>query len=280
MLKTALGRNFSVFLIVGAIGLILALPGVCRAEYPKSDAKAVELLKAMEAKAGTYQDLQKLKDVEYVYTYRDNKTGNEDISTERYLFDGELSWAVYDQHTRMLPPDHPMVPVVQGFDGEDAWVTVDGKVSNDEKLVGRSLFLRKTNFYWFAMMHKLLDPGTIHKYKGTREANGIEYEMVEVGFDVPKDTPADTYLLYINPKTGLVDQFLFTVVDFGLIEKPLLMTVEYEKFDSVMLPVTRKYTATTGWEGEVAGNPWVDEIMTEIKFGNGFEREDFAKPSE
>ena len=52
--------------------------------------KAHELVYNMVQKAGTYQDLINKKDVVYTYTYT-TPDGKTDISTEKYVFNGELS---------------------------------------------------------------------------------------------------------------------------------------------------------------------------------------------
>lgn len=235
------------------------------------------LLDRFAAEAGTYADLQAKGDVEYRYTYRDNVSGKSDVSIERYLFDGELSWARFITHDKFVFPGVAGEPV-QGFDGTNAWVTLGGKAVEAKEAVGLAYFLRKTNFYWFAMMQKLQDPGTLHHYEGKREHGGISYDLVKVTFDVPEGTKSDTYILYINPKTHLIDRFLFTVADFGVTEKPLLMEVQYAKFGKVMLPVTRRYTPST-WNGEVPADAvWTDELMQDIEFGNGFKPADFAPP--
>jgi hypothetical protein len=49
------------------------------------------------------EKLRTFRDVEYKYTYRDKKTGKADISIERYVFDGELSWAKYLTSTEPFP---------------------------------------------------------------------------------------------------------------------------------------------------------------------------------
>ncbi|MEM9252485.1 MAG: hypothetical protein AAGB29_09070 [Planctomycetota bacterium] len=226
---------------------------------------------------GTYADLQAKGDVQYTYIYRDNNTFTEDISTERYLFDGELSWARYDVHNKFVFPGQAG-PAVQGWDGENAWTTLDGQAVTDPQAVGVAEFLRKTNFYWFAMMQKLSDPGTIHEYKGTREVNGVDYELIELSFESPEDLQSDTYLLYIHPETHRVDRFLFTVVDFGITD-PVLMEVSHQRFGDVVLPITRRYTPALSWDGDVAPEAvWIDEQMSDIQFNNGFSREDFKAP--
>jgi len=64
-----------------------------------------ELVVKMLKKTGDYNKLISSKDVQYTYTQRDNTSGGEDISTERYIFDGELSWAKYLKHTNHVFAD-------------------------------------------------------------------------------------------------------------------------------------------------------------------------------
>ncbi|MEL6866754.1 MAG: DUF6503 family protein [Bacteroidota bacterium] len=235
------------------------------------------LVKEMIDALGGLEAYYQLQDVEYTYTYQDDSQERQDISTERYLYDGELSWAKYNQHSHSVMPDKEGV-IIQGFDGKAAWVSHNDTLLEDEKAIGMANFLRKTNFYWFNMMFKLLDPGTRFEQKTNREVNGIDYQVVEVSFGENIGDAQDTYLLYLNPETKLVDQFLFTVMAFGRAE-PLLMEVKYEKVDGLSWPTYRRYTPTN-WEGQVAEDAsWTEEISKDLKFNNGFKAEEFTKPA-
>jgi hypothetical protein len=105
---------------------------------------------------------------------------------------------------------------------------------------------------------------------------GNTYDLVRIGFEAGVGAVQDSYLLYLNRDTHLVDQFLFTVMDFG-IKEPLLMKVTYKEIDGVKLPVDRTYIASN-WHGQVKGTNWTEEIMEDIKFNNGFDRTFFRKP--
>lgn len=228
----------------------------------------------MIAAVGTMDDLRAKNDVEYTYVY-ERPDGKRDVSIERYRFAGEQSWAKFT-HRDLTAPEHDGV-LVQGFDGETAWVTLDGEPLHDDALVSRARFSRKTNFYWFAMMQKLADPGVIYRYEGTRTVDGVAYEVVTIGFEDGVGDATDAYVLYIHPETHLVDQFLFTVMAFGR-KEPLLMQVEYDAFGGVKLPTRRKYTASD-WEATIPqGAKWTLETMKELKFNNGFEEALFATP--
>lgn len=244
------------------------------AKAQRSDPKSL-VAKVVE-EAGGIDGLHRKRDVEYTYLYRNGATGKLDVSVERYVFDGEKSWARYEMHENLAPDAEG--PILQGYDGETTWQTVDGEMTTDQEALKRADFLRKTNFYWFAMTFKLLDPGVTYSHEGRRKVGDVTYELVKVGFEPGVGDVSDTYLLYVNPETWRIDQFLFTVLDFGK-EKPFLMKVEYERVDGILLPAKRRYTQSD-WSGALPRKAkWTDEISVGIRFDNGFGDSLFAPPS-
>ena len=234
--------------------------------------KGHELVYNMVQKAGNYSKLQEKQDVIYTYTYT-TPDGKTDISTEKYIFSGELSYGAYNKHERTLSNLEGLVE--QGYDGNEYWLKHKGTIVTDEKLLKMVSFNRPTNFYWFAMMPKLLDNGLIYEYISEKTIDGIVYDIVKVTFESKDNTPKDIYQLYINKKTNLVDQFLFTVVDFGKNE-PLLMQLGYENIDGLMIPTKRKYKQSN-WDAEVTNDPWICVNWTNIKFNNNLTKADFQK---
>lgn len=256
--------------VLFATNLVLAVDNSDKSKDPK------QLIVEVVSRTGSYEKLSSLVDVAYTYTTSDSATGAQDISKERYIFNGELSWAKYVRHEMHVFPDKKG-EIIQGYNGKESWITIDGKLIDDPMAIKLSDFLRKTNFYWFAMMQKLLDPGINYSYEGTKLVNGINYELVKITFETGVGDVSDTYLLYINPNTKLVDQFLFTVMDFNITD-PYLMLVEYEQMDGIKLPVKRKLIKSN-WNGDLLEDNWMLEIMSDIKFDNGFKKEDFDKPN-
>ncbi|MDW7694525.1 DUF6503 family protein [Flammeovirgaceae bacterium SG7u.111] len=227
----------------------------------------------MVKKVGDYQKLRSKKDVAYTYTYT-TPDGKADISTEKYIFDGELSYGEYKQHQRTLPQLEGTME--QGYDGKEYWLKANGKLVNDTTALKRVMFSRPTNFYWFAMFQKLLDPGLRYEYLGEKELDNKSFDIVKVSFESQNDKPTDIYQLYINKETGIVDQFLFTVADFGIIEEPLLMQMEHEEIDGFLIPSKRKYKKST-WDAEVTDAPWILVDWSDIKFDNNLKKEEFSK---
>ncbi len=225
----------------------------------------------MVQKVGDYETLRNKKDVVYTYTYQ-TPDGKTDVSTEKYVFDGELSYGLYQQHERTFPDLEG--PIEQGYDGSGYWLKHEGEVLNDSARLKRVAFNRPTNFYWFAMFQKLLDPGLNYEYLGEKTVGESVCDVVKVTFNSPDGKPTDIYQLYINQETSLVDQFLFTVADFGVMETPNLMKLEYEQVDGLLIPTKRLYKKST-WDAAVSEEPWISVTWSDIKFDNGLRGEDF-----
>ncbi len=240
---------------------------------PTFQNKGHELIYKMVQKTGDYQALLKKKDVVYTYTYQ-TPDGKADISTEKYLFDGELSYGSYDRHERTFPELEGQIE--QGYDGSEYWLRHNGKILNDSIRLKRVAFNRPTNFYWFAMMQKLLDPGLNYEYIGEKTANDTVYDVVKITFNSTEEKPTDIYQLYINKQTSLADQFLFTVADFGVMETPNLMKLQYEEINGMLIPTKRQYKKST-WNADVSEKPWIHVTWSNIKFNTGLSKEVFKK---
>jgi hypothetical protein len=235
--------------------------------------KGHELVYHMVEKVGNYQKLRSKRDVVYTYTYTtaDDKA---DVSTEKYIFDGELSYGEYKKHQRTLPQLEGTME--QGYDGESYWLKVNGSIVTDTTALKRVAFNRPTNFYWFAMFQKLLDPGLKYDYLGEKEIDNKNFDLVKVSFESRDERPTDIYQLYINKETGIVDQFLFTVADFGIMEEPLLMQLDYEEVDGFLMPSKRKYKKSS-WDAEVTDAPWTVVDWSDIRFDTNLKKEAFVK---
>ena len=235
--------------------------------------KGHKLVSKMVEKVGDYNMLLENKDVVYTYSYQ-TPDGKKDVSTEKYLFNGELSYGSYHQHERTFPELEGLIE--QGFDGKEYWLKHNGEILSDSLKLKRVAFNRPTNFYWFAMFQKLLDPGLHYEYLGESNINNIVYDMVKITFQSDNDKPTDIYQIFINKNTLLVDQFLFTVADFGVIETPFLMQLQYEEVNGMLIPTKRQYKKST-WNAEVTEEPWINVSWSNITFNNNLNKEDFKK---
>lgn len=252
--------------------MLLALIVTISINGQNTDAKSATLLDALVAENGGYHTLAAKKDVQFHYVY-DNFEKGKDVSTERHIFNGEHSWASYEQHDLNVMPGIKGMAIQSYVDSKPALI-LDGKAITNEKAIDGTVFLRKVNFYWFTMMYKLKDPGTNYKYLGTEQVGDITYDKVSLIYDadITKKEKNDEYILFFNPDTHLVDQFYFSLPDWG-IEKPILkMTLTYEEVDGILVSTIRK-----GFMPSETGDyvPIGVYTFSDIKFNNGFKKEDF-----
>ncbi|GAA3520956.1 hypothetical protein GCM10022393_39090 [Aquimarina addita] len=233
---------------------------------------AKQLISEMMDAIGGKENFYAKGNVTYGYEYNDPKAKTSLKSQETYMFDGERSHADYSTHSMLGGTEKK---VVEGYDGSNAWVTLDGVVSTDEKANGIARFLRKTNYYWFTMFFKLLDEGVNQEFIGTKTVDEKEYNLVKITFGDKVGDAQDTYVLYINKETKMIDQFLFTIVAFGVTE-PKLMTFEYETVDGIKIATKRKY-ASANWEGKIISKDYATTNWTNIKFNTAIDPSLFTK---
>jgi len=234
---------------------------------------ARQLVSDMIETVGGKADFHQLKNVNYDYEYINTKAPMTLKSHETYIFHKERSHAAYSINTVTAPDGQK---VTEGFDGKEAWITLDGKLSEDEQANNFARFMRKTNYYWFTMYFKLLDEGVNHEYLGSKKVNGKDYDMIKVTFGDGIGDAQDIYVLFINKATKLVDQFLFTVMSFQMAE-PQLMVMEYETIDGIRIGSKRKYIEAD-WEGNIKGKEWVTTNWTNIKFNTEIDPALFDRP--
>lgn len=259
-------KNFIQSFIV--MSLMLPISGL------QAQNEAKQLVAEVVQAAGGIEKLRSLKDVEYEYTFKSKEKGIMDVSIERYIFDGEISFANYTTRQYFALPQMEG-SMTQYFDGRKTVSHHNGELITDEQPAYVGHFFRKTNFYWFTMMYKLQDPGIQRKMMEDRRVGDVSYKIVEMTFGEGVGETSDRYVLYINPRTKMVDQFLFTVLGFGF-KDPFLMKMKYEEVDGLMLSTYRAYTPAN-WEGEVIKEDWNEEISRDIKFNNGFTKANITK---
>ena len=239
--------------------------------FAQSDAKATKILKNVEAALGGWDKMYDMKDVEYSYDYRYVGNGQADVRTERYIFEGEHSYARYTQHDINVGPKGTDDVVVQSYVNGKPAVKVGGKMNTSPEMVGGAAFLRPTNYYWFTMFYKLDDPGSIAKYQGTETVDGIAYDKVHVSYDaaVTGKEMNDEFVLYVNPKNDRVEQFYFSLPAMGVTSPVIKMKLNYETIQGVPV-VTRRDIYQPNEQGEYPDKPQLVQTLTNVKFGNGF----------
>ncbi|MGB5821262.1 MAG: DUF6503 family protein [Saonia sp.] len=238
--------------------------------YKTDDPQSI--LASIEYAYGGWNDLWGKKDVQYTYDYR-YPDGKADISTERYVFDSEASFGNYERHEINTLPDSEG-SVVQYFDGTKTMVIHNGEKMEDPQTVGTGDFLRRANYFWFVMPYKLNDVGTIASYMGQEEYNGKMYDKVKITYDpeITAKEQNDTYILYVDPDTKLIDRFYFSLPFLGVSDPVIIANYEYEDIEGQKVATKRTYFMPNE-KGEYGENPNIVQTLTDISFNNGFTSE-------
>lgn len=233
---------------------------------------ANKIIADMVEAIGGKQNYYNLGDVTYDIEYKNPVAPITFIGKETYVFDKELSSGIYSKHSLVAPNGEK---VVEGYDGTNAWIKINNQLVTDPKPNGVARFLRKTNYYWFSMLFKLQDTGVNLKHTGTASLDGRNYDLIKVTFGDKVGDAQDTYVLYVNQRTKLVDQFLFTVVGFG-VKDPFLMKLNYETISGIRIPSERTYIEAN-WEGDIIGKKWTTTYWSNIKFSTNPDKSLFVK---
>ncbi|MEK6154643.1 DUF6503 family protein [Flavobacteriaceae bacterium 3-367] len=231
------------------------------------------ILASIEFAHGGWNDLWGKKDVEYTYDYRYPSNGKADVSTERYMFDSETSYGSYEKHEINVMPE-TTGQVSQFFNGAETLVMHDGQKVEDPQAAGTGDFLRRANYFWFVMPYKLNDKGTLASYQGQEVYDGKSYDKLEVTYDpeITGKEQNDTYILYVNPETKLIDRFYFSLPFLGVNDPVIIANYEYEEVDGQMIATKRSYFMPND-KGEYGEDPSIVQTLSNIKFNNGFTKE-------
>lgn len=242
--------------------------------YIVGDSRA--MLTAVEHAHGGWRDLLHKQDVEYHYEYRISN-GKADISTERYIFETEASFGHYTQHDINAHPE-AKGNVTQFFNGQQTRAMVDNKEIKNVNILAKTTFLRRANYFWFVMPYKLNDKGVLTKYLGQEDHEGVSYHKIEITYDASITGKAlnDHYILYINPKTKMIDRFYFSLPAFGISTPTILAAYTYTNIDGQLLATKRNYYFADS-KGRYNELPDIIQTLSRIKFNNGFTSENIQK---
>ena len=263
-----MGTKFKLPVVVA----LMAMP-LWTAAQNNTDAKSAELLSNLKKVNGGWEKLAAKKDVQFTYVYQDLAKGT-DISTERYIFGDEASYGEYQKHEVNVMPGQTGVAKQSLIAGEPK-ITLNGKMIEDKMAVGGTQFLRSANYFWFTMMYKLDDPGTVHKYLGQEKVNGITYDKVSLSYSASKVGKAvnDEYILYFNPKTHLIDRFFFSLPAMGVNQPVMRMDLDYSKIEGIYVATHRKAFAPNE-QGEY--HQFLEFTTKDIKFDNHYQMSDLT----
>ena len=182
------------------------------------------------------------------------------------------SYLVADNNTRQVyhdlqtlgTPDDP-----QPIEGRFAWDGTHAWISPDTLQRPNPRFWATTGYYFESIPFVLADPGVRYEKMPDEDLDGIAHEMVKTSYDDGVgDSPGDTYTLYVNKETGLVDAIRYTVT-FGRdrpapdapMRENLFYYQDYVTVDGLTVPTRfRGYRFADGQKGDFRNEAWVSDI--------------------
>jgi hypothetical protein len=201
-----------------------------------------------------------------------------DLRFKSYMMADNGTRRVYHDLLELGTPDS--TAAVRGrfaWDGTDAWISPD----SIDRINPR--FWATTGYYFESIPFVLADPGLRYDLLPPDTLDGRPYDMVKVSFDDGVgDSYGDTYTLYVNPETGLVDAIRYTVT-YGrgrpAEDQPVRETLlAYEGYVTVDgLTVATHFRGFSFADG-VKGAPRSEAWATDISFRKPFDASRLERP--
>lgn len=193
-----------------------------------------------------------------------------------YLVADNRTRRIYHRLVSLGTPEAP-APIAGRFawDGTEAWISP----ASIERINPR--FWASTGYYFESIPFILADPGLHYTPLPDEPLDGVPHAMVRVSFEAGVgDAPDDTYTLYVNKDTGLVDAIRYTVT-YGRRgggsppRETLFYYEDYVTVDGLTVPTHfRGYAFVDGRKGDFKNEAWASEIS----FRQPFDERQLQRP--
>lgn len=201
-----------------------------------------------------------------------------------YLVADNTTRRIYHQLQTLGTPEQAE-PIEGRFawDGEKAWISPPGI----ERINPR--FWALTGYYFEQIPFVLADPGVNYEVLPGEELDGVPHDMLKCSFDDGVgDAPGDTYTLYINKDSGMVDAIRYTVTfnrpaaaakeaSGSGPRETLFYYEDYVEVDRLKVPTRfRGYDFIDGKKGDFKNEAW----CTDISFRRPFDESQLQMPAD
>jgi plasmid maintenance system killer protein len=128
--------------------------------------------------------------------------------------------------------------ILMNLNSKDGRAWLAGKeLSGDElkKQLERGYGMWVNDTYWLLMPYKMKDPGVVLTYAGEeRGESGALYDKLNLRFESVGLTPKDTYWVWVNRDTGMVDRWDY-VLNGESVPPTTWQWVGWKKYGDIML---------------------------------------------
>lgn len=212
------------------------------------------------------------------YTWEYSNTGM-NLRFKTYLVADNSTRRIYHEFRSMGTPDDP-----QPFEGRFAWDGEKAWISPPSVKRVSPRFWAATGYYFEQIPFVLADPGVSYEALPDEELDGVAHLMVKASFGAGVgDAPGDTYTLYVNQESGLVDAIRYTVTYGRTPEQAknrpetLFYYKDYVTVDGLTVPTKFEgFGFADGKKGKFKNEAWADEIS----FRRPFDESQLAMPDD
>jgi hypothetical protein len=196
------------------------------------------------------------------YTWEYANEGS-DVQFKSFLVADNRTRHVYHDLMTLGPYGNPQ-PIDARFawNGEIAWMAPDSIERPNPH------FWATTGYYFEQIPFVLADPGLTYERLPDDTLDGTAYELVKAGYEEGVGySDDDTYTLYVNAETGIVDAIRYTVTygrdvpDDAEMSETLFYYEDYITVDGLTVPTHfRGYRYADGERGAFRNEAWADSI--------------------
>lgn len=147
------------------------------------------------------------------------------------------------------------------WDGEKAWIVPP----DVEKINAR--FWSSTGYYFEQIPFVLADPGLIYEPLPPEDLDQVPHDLVKVSYQNGVGDASDTYVLYLNQDTGMVDAIRYTVTynrrnqSAENLPETLFIYRDYVEVDGLKVATHfQGYQYLDGKKGEFKNEAWASDI--------------------
>lgn len=122
-----------------------------------------------------------------------------------------------------------------------AWLNGQ-EVAESKELLERGYRRFVNDVFWLLMGFKSFDPGVNREYAGEKtDAAGRMYDVVKFTFDNVGLTPGDTYWMWVNRDTGLVDEWHMKLQSAKPEDEPsVVLFRDYRRIGGLLISTKRE----------------------------------------
>lgn len=205
-----------------------------------------------------------------------------DFRFKSYLVANNQTRQVYHKLLELGTPDKSVAAVGRfAWDGTDAWIS-PAKLQQPNPR-----FWATTGYYFESIPFVLADPGIDYEVLPDEVLDGVAHDMVRISYgEGVGDSPGDTYTLYVNKGSGLVDAIRYTVTfgrparqgaDARPKSETLLYYEDYVAVDGLKVATRfRGFHFVDGKMGDFKNEAWA----TEISFRQAFDATQLKMPAD